>query len=103
MFRSDPFFPRFTDVRVCISAAPAALDRYLAAVPAMKHKCGSHLAPVAPFSVCKRCLTFPTLFRLRPAALFEQLAQTRGSLVAIQPAVGNTEHQLLPSFAVPLR
>ena len=26
---------RFSDVSVCISAAPAALDRYLAAVPAM--------------------------------------------------------------------
>jgi len=36
---------RFSDVSVCISAAPAALDRYLAAVPAMS------LIPFTPFSI----------------------------------------------------
>ncbi len=35
----------FSDVSVCISAAPAALDRYLAAVPAMS------LIPFTPFSI----------------------------------------------------
>jgi hypothetical protein len=37
-----PFFLRFHALH-CISAAPAALDRYLAAVPAMS------LIPFAPF------------------------------------------------------
>ena len=36
---------RFTDVSVCISAAPAAFDRYLAAVPAMS------LIPFTPFRI----------------------------------------------------
>jgi len=43
-FSSDRCFG-FSDVSVCISAAPAALDRYLAAVPAMS------LIPFAPFSI----------------------------------------------------
>jgi len=88
----------------------------LAALPAMNHKCGSHLVPFAPLylgsSRCARPL--PARSRRRGIAHpirsillfpepFEQFAQARGRLIAIQLACSYIEHQLLPSFAVRLR
>ena len=56
---------------------------------------GDALRPLdrTPFSFTRLTIRHPSLFalfRLRAAAWFEQLAQTRRRLLAIQPAFGNT-------------
>src|SRR6266446_5046901 len=62
----------------CILAAPAALDRYLGG-------CTGHVAhPV------RSILLFPKSF--------EQFAQARGRLIAIQLACGDIEHERFPIF-----
>ena len=45
-FRRSEF--RVSKLKLTDSFAPASLDRYLATVPAMKYKCGSHLIRVTP-------------------------------------------------------